>query len=214
MKQVVPASGVWSARCFLWVLLSVGAGISLSACAAPKKVSIPVYREEVVVPPPEKKEQPAPKPAPVKRKEQPEPQPQLEPLPPPIEGVPSEEIPEVQPEVPAPVYVPPPPGQAGALLSSANKALQAGQFNQAEMHLERALRVEPRSAQLWYAMAQVRFGQQNYAQAVQFCLKSNSLAARNAAILQQNWLLIEKAYLKMGEVEKAAHARQKAGERF
>jgi cytochrome c-type biogenesis protein CcmH/NrfG len=80
------------------------------------------------------------------------------------------------------------------------------------MHLERALRLSPREAQLWYAMAKIRFEQGNNAQAVQFCLKSNSLAGRNRAVIRRNWLLMEKAYLKTGEKEKAAQARQKAGE--
>ena len=81
------------------------------------------------------------------------------------------------------------------------------------MHLERALRLSPRDAQIWHGMARVRFEQSNYAQAVQFCLKSNSLAGKNEAIIRQNWLLMEKAYLKTGDKEKAIWARQKASEK-
>lgn len=105
-------------------------------------------------------------------------------------------------------------GQTATLLASADKAIQAGKLDKAEMHLERALRLSPRDAQLWQAMARVRFEQGNYGQAVQFCLKSNSLAGTNATIVRQNWLLMEKAYLKTGEKEKAAQARQKANERY
>jgi len=110
--------------------------------------------------------------------------------------------------------IPLPPGQTGVLLTSANKAVQEGQLDKAEMHLERALRLSPHDAQLWHGMARVRFEQGNYAQAVQFCLKSNSLAGRNGAIVRQNWLLMEKAYLKTGEEEKATQARQKASESY
>lgn len=106
--------------------------------------------------------------------------------------------------------IPPPPGQPGVLFTNANKAMQAGQLDRAEMQLERALRLAPRDPQLWHAMANLRFRQSNYAQAIQFCLKSNSLARKNKALLRRNWLLLEKAYLKTGQKEKAAHARQKA----
>lgn len=115
----------------------------------------------------------------------------------------------VEPQEQAPL----PAGQTATLLANANKAMQAGKPDRAEMHLERALRLSPRDAQLWQAMARVRFEQGNYGQAVQFCLKSNSLAGTNATIVRQNWLLMEKAYLKTGEKEKAAQARQKADER-
>ncbi|MGV1098754.1 tetratricopeptide repeat protein [Thiovibrio sp. JS02] len=166
----------------------------MTSCAPQKKVAIPVYREE-----PRVQAQPVPsvaEPAP--------PQPQAQP-----ERTP-ETVPEVAPEIPHATQIPPPPGQAGALLASANKAMQAGQPDKAEMHLERALRLAPRDAQLWHGMAKVRFGQGNYSQAVQFCLKSNSLAGKNGAVIRQNWLLMEKAHLKMGNKEKAAQARQKA----
>jgi cytochrome c-type biogenesis protein CcmH/NrfG len=111
--------------------------------------------------------------------------------------------------------IPLPSGQTGILLANANKAMQTGELDKAEMQLERALRLSPSDAQLWHGMARVRFEQGNYAQAVQFCLKSNSLAGKNGgAIVSQNWLLMEKAYMKTGETEKATQARQKAGERY
>jgi tetratricopeptide (TPR) repeat protein len=112
-----------------------------------------------------------------------------------------------------PEQSPLPSGQTGTLLANADKAMQAGQLDKADMSLERALRLSPRDAQLWHGMARVRYEQGNYAQAVQLCLKSNSLAGKNGAIVSQNWLLMEKAYLKTGEKEKAALARQKASER-
>jgi lipopolysaccharide biosynthesis regulator YciM len=85
-----------------------------------------------------------------------------------------------------------------------------GQFSKAEMILERALRVEPRNARLWHEMAQVKYGQKDYGQAVQFCIKSNSLAGKDNGLIQQNWLLMEKAYFELGEPEKAEEARIKS----
>jgi tetratricopeptide (TPR) repeat protein len=100
---------------------------------------------------------------------------------------------------------------AGTLLASARQNVRAGEFGQAEMTLERALRVEPRNARLWHEMAQVKFGQKDYRQAVQFCIKSNSLAGKDYGLIQQNWLLMEKAYLELGEPERARQARIKSG---
>lgn len=100
---------------------------------------------------------------------------------------------------------------AGSLLASAHQDVQAGQFNRAEATLERAIRVEPRNARLWHEMAQVKFGQEDYGQAVQFCLKANSLAGRDSALIRQNWLLMSRAYAKMGDMDKAEQAKMKAG---
>jgi tetratricopeptide (TPR) repeat protein len=117
-------------------------------------------------------------------------------------------------ETPTPGYesVPvPKEGKAAAtLLASARQNLRAGQFAKAEMTLERALRLEPRNARLWQEMAQVKYGQKDYKQVVQFCIKSKSLAGKDHALIRQNWLLMEKAYLKLGETEKARQARSKA----
>ena len=92
---------------------------------------------------------------------------------------------------------------ADSLLGSAEQALRLDQFNQAEMFLERALRLEPRNGELWHAMGQVKFEQNHHAQAVQFCLKSNSLAGKAPLLIRKNWILMEKAYLQMGETEQA-----------
>jgi len=99
---------------------------------------------------------------------------------------------------------------AGSLLASAHQAVQAGQFNRAEVTLERALRVEPRNARLWHEMALVKYGQGDYGQTVQFCLKANSLAGRDAAQIRQNWQLMSRAYAKMGDMDKAEQAKMKA----
>ena len=119
-------------------------------------------------------------------------------------------------EAPAPspghesVVVPKEGKAAATLLAGARQKLQAGQFSQAEMMLERALRLEPRNARLWHEMAQVKYGEKDYGQVVQFCIKSKSLAGKDYDLIRQNWLLMEKAYLQLGETEKAKQARSKA----
>lgn len=140
---------------------------------------------------------PVPVPVPVPR---PLPVPEPAPVPVPESNVRQESVP-----------VPEEGKAAGTLLAGARQNMQAGQFSQAEMMLERALRVEPRNARLWHEMAQVKYGQQEYAQAVQFCIKSNSLAGKDYGLIQQNWQLMEKAYLELGEPDKARQARIKSG---
>jgi tetratricopeptide (TPR) repeat protein len=106
--------------------------------------------------------------------------------------------------------VPPPHGVAASLQKSAGETLAAGRFSQAETLVERALRLEPGNPELWHMMGRVKSGQNNPAQTVQFCLKSNSLAAGNLALTRRNWLLMEKSYHAMGQEEQAADARRKA----
>ncbi len=96
---------------------------------------------------------------------------------------------------------------ADSLLAQAKQAIAAGKFDQAEMYMERALRVNPQDATLWHVMGQVKSSQNNYAQSLQFCLKSNSLAGRNSNLIRQNWRLIEKSYTEMGQTNKAQEVR-------
>jgi tetratricopeptide (TPR) repeat protein len=145
------------------------------------------------------------------------------------ERTPPVSMPDPTPALPADLSQPPPftpepePGlsrrsvpvpqegkTAGTLLASARQSMQSGQFNQAEMTLERALRVEPRNARLWHEMAQIKFGKKEYQQTVQFCIKSNSLAGKDYELIQKNWQLMEMAYLEMGDPEKARQARIKS----
>lgn len=105
---------------------------------------------------------------------------------------------------------PPPHGVAASLHQSADKALATGRLGQAEVLVERALRLEPRNPELWYMMARVKFGQNNPGQTIQFCLKANTLAAGNRALTRRNWLLMAKAYQAMGQGQQAAQARAQA----
>ena len=134
------------------------------------------------------------------------------PTPPPLSVPAPAPVPDLGPSARREFVPVPEEGKAAAtLLASARQNVRKGQFSQAEMMLERALRVEPRNARLWHEMAQVKYGQKDYGQVVQFCIKSNSLAGKDYGLIQQNWLLMEKAYLELGEPEKARQARIKSG---
>jgi tetratricopeptide (TPR) repeat protein len=99
---------------------------------------------------------------------------------------------------------------AAELLSEAEQALERGDYNQAELQMERAMRVDPRNGQIWNLMARIRYEQGDYGQTVQFCLKSNTLANQDRSLMRQNWVLLEKAYTMLGDTIKAEDARHKA----
>lgn len=134
----------------------------------------------------------------IPQKEIPPPTPQSVPIPvPPSEPLP---MPAPEPEVSRQSVPVPQEGKAAAtLLASARQNRESGRLGQAEMILERALRVEPRNARLWYEMAQIKFDQREYRQAVQFCIKSKSLAGRDYDLIEQNRVLMEKASRELGE---------------
>jgi cytochrome c-type biogenesis protein CcmH/NrfG len=85
------------------------------------------------------------------------------------------------------------PGPAAGLYNEAEKALTAGRAGDAEMFLERALRIEPRNPLYWYTLARAKFNQRLYAETIQLCRKvetllgkgAGSLASRNKALQAQ-----------------------------
>lgn len=102
-------------------------------------------------------------------------------------------VPIEQPPPPPPLEYKPVVGPAAALYGEAETALMAGRLVEAEMLLERALRIEPRNAHYWHSMAQVKFGRGQYAETVQFCRKAESLGARQPQLLARNRELLWQA---------------------
>jgi len=84
-------------------------------------------------------------------------------------------------------------GSAASLYSQAKASLAQGRYHQAELELERALRIEPRNGDYWHTMAKVKYQQNLYNQTVQFCLKSKSLAGKNSQLIRLNDALIAEA---------------------
>ena len=103
--------------------------------------------------------------------------------------------------VPIPGAETPPPaveskpvaGPAAALFHEAEEARQAGRLAEAEMLLERALRIEPRNPHYWHGLAQVKYRQEKYRETVQFCLKVESLAAKQPQLIARNKELLRQA---------------------
>lgn len=84
-------------------------------------------------------------------------------------------------------------GKAAAIYNQAEKAMQAGNYPSAELLLERALRIEPRNGHYWYSLGLAKFRQKQYAQAVQFCLKAESLAGSQPGLIARNQVLLTHA---------------------
>lgn len=96
----------------------------------------------------------------------------------------------VKPKDPAVQHSPAPtirqPGPAHALIKDAERAMQGGDFQRAEILVERALRVEPGNGWYWHTLGKVQYKKGATAQAQQFFLKSSSLAGNDRELLQRN----------------------------
>ncbi|MFP3874017.1 MAG: tetratricopeptide repeat protein [Thiohalophilus sp.] len=98
-----------------------------------------------------------------------------------------------------------------ALLEQANEAASQGDLAVAESRLERALRIEPRNAVLWYYLAKLRLHQGRLDQAAGLAAKSNSLdRSQNYQLQADNWRIIAHARQRAGDREGAKTARQRA----
>jgi tetratricopeptide (TPR) repeat protein len=90
-------------------------------------------------------------------------------------------------------------GPAHTLFREAEESIQKGDYKRAEILLERALRVEPRNGWYYHVMGRVRYAQGSYEQAIQFCLKSDSMAGGDSDLKRNNRLLLKKASGKTGD---------------
>ena len=91
----------------------------------------------------------------------------------------------------------------------AQQARNKQQWETAADSLERALRIEPRNAVLWGQLADTRFQQTQWQQALQLAAKSNAIAGNNQNLIRRNWYLIANALDALGQTQKALEYRQK-----
>ena len=97
-----------------------------------------------------------------------------------------------------------------SLLSTALEQRRLGDFPAAFATLERALRISPREAKVYYAMAQVRFEEKQLAQAEQFARKAVSLASSDRRTKGDAWSLIASVRAEKGDWDGEQAARDKA----
>ena len=141
-------------------------------------------------------------------------------IPPPVveQGTPAPVVrpaPLPPPEVIAPQPLPAPrvqPPAVLALLDTAERQANTGDLESAAASLERAIRIDPRNAVLWYHLATVRLSQGDAQAAEQLAAKSTSLAPGNTVQQARNWQLIARARHAQHDVKGAAAAEQRARE--
>jgi tetratricopeptide (TPR) repeat protein len=84
-------------------------------------------------------------------------------------------------------------GPAAPLYRKAKTFMAQENYRQAELAMERALRIEPKNGYYWYTLAEIKFADNQYGKMRQLCLKSKSLAGRDTTLIQLNDRLINKA---------------------
>ena len=93
------------------------------------------------------------------------------------------------------------------LLEKAREATQAGDYQRAEVLLERTVRIEPRNATLWHYMAKLRLHQGRYQEAIGLASKSNHLGKDNKHLTADNWRIIAHAKYQLGDQAGAQQAQ-------
>ena len=89
-------------------------------------------------------------------------------------------------------------GTVLALLSQAKTEERAGNSERAAAVLERALRIEPRNAQLWYRLALLRLQQGKLSMARSLAAKSTALAPNDRLLKSQNQTIINQVDMLQG----------------
>lgn len=108
---------------------------------------------------------------------------------------------------------PPAPNSAVvALLDNADQQSKSGRLDAAAAALERALRLEPRNAEVWSRLAEIRLQQGQLDQAASLAAKSNNLAGNNVSVLTRNWKTIAQARNRKGDLKGASEAQDKLHE--
>lgn len=97
-----------------------------------------------------------------------------------------------------------------SLVSSADNSIKHGDYRAASAAIERALRHDPKNADLWHRLAQIRLRQSEYAQVESLSLKSNALSNGNKPLMARNWSLISKARRLRGDGVGADEAEVRA----
>ncbi|MGZ8192947.1 MAG: tetratricopeptide repeat protein, partial [Methylobacter sp.] len=96
------------------------------------------------------------------------------------------------------------------LVSAANQNTQAGNLESAVSSIERAIRIEPRNATLYYKLAVLRLKQSKPRLAEDLAKKSALLAAGDTTLKKHSWLLIAKTREIQKDFKGANEARAKA----
>ena len=98
-----------------------------------------------------------------------------------------------------------------ALMGEAESERRVGNLDSAVATIERALRIQPRNATLWYQLAAMRMDQDKPRLALDLAKKSNTLVGGDREVMRKNWLLIADARRMLGDAGGAERALLEAG---
>jgi tetratricopeptide (TPR) repeat protein len=96
-----------------------------------------------------------------------------------------------------------------ALLKQSDRAVSSGDTDEAVAYVERAIRLNPRQADLWLRLAELQLVRKDPAAAVQFANKAITLAGRHMEWVRDAWLVIADARAAQGDAAQAEEIRQR-----
>ena len=97
-----------------------------------------------------------------------------------------------------------------ALASAANQTSTSGNLESATTTIERAIRIEPRNATLYYKLALLRLKQSKPRLAEDLAKKAALLASNDNQLKKHSWLLVARAREIQGDLKGGKEARAKA----
>ena len=135
--------------------------------------------------------------------------------PPPVSTAPVERPPPPAEPSAAPDAPPPPSlGRAQAadtLLASAQAAAAENRHGEAVVYLERAIRLDPRNAELWIALAGEHLANGQHATATQHARKAIALAGSDRRLTRRAWMTLADILDAEGKPAEAAAIRRRHG---
>ena len=129
----------------------------------------------------------------------------------PVITAPKQEIlaPPLPPFEPLETFAPLSPA-VSALALAANQNIKSGNIESATTTIERAIRIEPRNATLYYKLAVLRLKQSKPRLAEDLAKKASLLASNDTQLKKHSWLLIARAREMQGDLKGGREARAKA----
>ena len=97
-----------------------------------------------------------------------------------------------------------------ALALTANQSSVSGDIDSATTTIERAIRIEPRNATLYYKLALLKLKQSKPRLAEELAKKAALLASNDTLMKKHSWLLVARAREVQGDLKGAKGARDKA----
>lgn len=97
-----------------------------------------------------------------------------------------------------------------SLLENARNDAASGYYSRAEASLERALRIEPGNAYLWFELGQAALLQGDLREAENFALRADSLAGHNPSLKEDIWRLVAQSRAERGDDDGAQEAVHRA----